>query len=91
MYDKTHMSNTNSGIFYSCISNEIIPIIPTECDYIKNIIALNSYEEADNIDEFVQAAAKIINLYPNYLKCAKISSKKLKSIIDNGSIVRNIN
>ena len=35
MYDTTHMNNTNSGIVYSCISNEIIPIIPPNCEYLK--------------------------------------------------------
>ena len=90
IYDKIHMNNTNSGIFYSCIANEIITIIPTECDYLKKILSPNSFEEANEIEEFVNHTSKIIQNYSIYLDNAKKSSKKLMSITDNGSIIRNI-
>ena len=90
IYDKIHMNNTNSGIFYSCIANEIITIIPTECDYLKKILSPNSFEEANEIEEFVNQTSKIIQNYSIYLDNAKKSSKKLMSITDNGSIIRNI-
>lgn len=90
MYDSDHMNNTNSGIVYSCISNEIIPIIPKDCEYLKRILADNSFREADNVESFAQNINIIQNDYANILKKAKISSKNFSKIIDNGSMIKNI-
>ena len=89
MYDKDHMNNTNSGIVYSCISNEIIPIIPKDCEYLKKFCD-NSFKEASTVENFAHNINVIKDDYINILKNAKISSKNFSKIIDNGSMIKNI-
>ena len=91
MYDSEHMNNTNSGIIYSCISNEIIPIIPNNCDYLKKILIDNSFLESSNLESFAKNIIEIFENYEEFLTNAKKTSLKLTNIIDNGSIVFNIN
>tara|TARA_B100000035_G_C20951870_1_gene532329 strand:+ start:203 stop:1066 length:864 start_codon:yes stop_codon:yes gene_type:complete len=91
MYDVEHMNNTNSGIIYSCISNEIIPIIPTNCDYLKKILVKDSFKEAIDFQEFSKNITEIICNYEKFLTNAKKSSLKLSEMINKGSIVSNIN
>ena len=91
MYDSEHINNTNSGIIYSCISNEIIPIIPTNCDYLKNILTDNSFLESKDLESFANNIIEIFENYEKFLTNAKKSSLMLSNIIDNGSIVFNIN
>jgi hypothetical protein len=91
IYDAAHMNNTNSGIIYSCISNEIITIIPTNCDYLKKILSINSFLEADNLESYANQINYVSNNYNFFLKNAKKSSKNFSDIINNGEIVRNIN
>lgn len=91
MYDSDHMNNTNSGIIYSCISNEIIPIIPNNCDYLKKILTDNSFLESPSLESFAKNIIEIIENYEEFLTNVKKSSLKLTNIIDNGSIVFNIN
>ena len=90
MYSADHMNNTNSGIVYSCISNEIIPIIPKDCDYLKKILIDNSFKEASSVESFANNINVIKDDYINMLKNAKISSKNFSKIIDNGSMIKNI-
>ena len=90
MYDTNHMNVTNSGIIYSCISHEIIPLIPSNCDYLKKILTTNSYMESDRIGDFVKNIKHIIDNYDLFLNNAKKSSDNLCKIIDNGSMVSNI-
>ena len=91
MYDTTHMNNTNSGIVYSCISNEIIPIIPPNCEYLKKILAANSFMESDSIVSYVHNINYIIKNYDKFLINSKKSSSNLSKIIHEGPIVSNIN
>ena len=84
------MNNTNSGIIYSCISYEIIPIIPYNCDYLKKILVKNSFKEAGSIEDFAENIKIIKNNYENILLNAKNSSKNLSKQIDNGIMIKNI-
>ena len=90
MYTTDHMNNTNSGIVYSCISNEIIPIIPKDCEYLKKILIDNSFKEASSVESFAYNINVIKDDYINMLKNVKISSKNFSKIIDNGSMIKNI-
>ena len=89
LYDLEQM-RIGSGVLYSCISNEIIPIIPCNSDYLKEILSPNSYLEANNIDSFVDNSLTIINNYENYLSCAKNSSENLSKSIKNDFLINNI-
>ena len=79
-----------SGVLYSCVSNEIIPIIPNNSDYLKEILSPNSYLEANNMDSFVSNSLAIINNYEKYLSYAKVSSKNLFQSIKNDFLINNI-
>ena len=89
MYDLEQM-RLGSGVLYSCVSNEIIPIIPNNSDYLKEILSPNSYLEANNINSFVNNSLTIINNYENYLSSAKESSKNLFQSIKNDLLIKNI-
>ncbi len=91
MYHTDHMNNTNSGIIYSCISNEIISVIPTNCEYLKKILSANSFMEANDLENFAKNIIYIDKNYEKFLTNAKKSSLNLSKIIDNGPIVYNIN
>jgi len=79
-----------SGVLYSCVSHEIIPIIPKNCDYLKEILSPNSYLEANNIETFASNSLSVIKNYENYLSCAKVSSKKLLHSIKNDLLIKNL-
>ena len=79
-----------SGVLYSCVSHEIIPIIPKNCDYLKEILSSNSYLEASDIDCFADNSLIIIKDYKNYLANAKNSSKNLLRSIENDFLINNV-
>ncbi len=79
-----------SGVLYSCVSHEIIPIIPKNCDYLKEILSSNSYLEASDIDCFADNSLIIIKDYKNYLTNAKNSSKNLLRSIENDFLINNV-
>ena len=79
-----------SGVLYSCVSHEVIPIIPKNCDYLKEILSPNSYLEANNIETFASNSLSVIKNYENYLSCAKVSSKKLLHSIKNDLLIKNL-
>ena len=91
MYDAAHMNNTNSGVVYSCISNEIIPIIPSNCEYLKKILAADSFMESDSLVSYAHNINYIIKNYDKFLINSKKSSSNLSKIINEGPIVSNIN
>ena len=82
--------NIGSGILYSCISHEIIPIIPSKTDYLEEVLVSGSNLSANNLDQFANSILEIIKNYDNFLNKIKISSKKLKYLIDNDILVKNI-
>ena len=79
-----------SGVLYSCISHEIIPIVPKNCDYLKEILSTNSYLEASDIDCFANNSLIILNDYKNYLIHAKNSSKNLFHSIEKDFLINNL-
>ena len=79
-----------SGVLYSCVSHEIIPIIPINSDYLKEILSPNSYLEANDINSFVNNSLTIIKDYKNFLSCAKYSSKSLSRSIQDDFLINNI-
>ena len=79
-----------SGVLYSCVSHEIIPIIPNNSDYLKEILSPNSFLEANNIDSFVDNSLSIIKNYENFLSYAKDSSENLSQSIKNDFLIKNI-
>ena len=79
-----------SGILYSCISYQIIPIIPKNCDYLEEIIIQKPLIEAENLNDFVRITNKISNNYDEYLSAINKSSDYLYQSIKNDMLIKNI-
>jgi len=80
-----------SGILYSCLSYEIIPIIPKNCDYLEEVMTEKSIIEAESFDDFIKITKNIKTDYMKYLSFIKDSSIKLNQSIKADLLVKNIN
>ena len=80
-----------SGILYSCLSYEIVPIVPKNCDYLEEVMTQKSIIEAESFDDFVKITKNIEIDYMKYLSFAKESSIKLDQSIKADLMVKNIN
>ena len=58
--------------------------------HLKKILTFKSYEEARNLDEYVEKIIFMKNNFSFYLSEAKKLSVDLKNSIKNSSLVRNI-
>ena len=91
MYDADKLNFVGSGLFYSCITNEIPIIIPTNSSLLNEYLTYNSFEKATSDEEYANSVQKIINNYEYYLKeCKKFSNSYQKSI-NNDPLVLEIN
>lgn len=80
-----------SGILYSCLSYEIVPIIPKNCNYLEEVMTEKSIIEAESFDDFVKITKNIDNNYIKYLSFVKEASIKLDQSIKADLLVKNIN
>ena len=80
-----------SGILYSCLSYEIVPIIPKNCNYLEEVMTQKSIIEAESFDDFVKITKNIDNNYIKYLSFVKEASIKLNQSIKADLLVKNIN
>ena len=90
LYDVKHLTMGNSGVIYSCITHEVSLVIPNDCSHLKKFLIFKSYEEARNLDEYVEKIIFMKNNFILYLSEAKKLSLDLKNTIKNSSLVRNI-
>ena len=90
LYDIKHLTMGNSGVIYSCITHEVSLVIPNDCSHLKKFLIFKSYEEARNLDEYVEKIIFMKNNFILYLSEAKKLSLDLKNTIKNSSLVRNI-
>lgn len=90
LYDVNHLTMGNSGVIYSCIAHEVSLVIPNDCSHLKKFLIFKSYEEARNLDEYVEKIIFMKNNFSFYLSEAKKLSVDLKNSIKNSSLVRNI-
>ena len=89
LYDLDQI-NTGSGILYSCVSHEIIPIVPSNLNYLGDILVERSFLTADNIDNFCNKISDVIKNYSDFILNIKESSKKLKKSINEDPLILNI-
>lgn len=80
-----------SGILYSCLSHEIVPIIPKNCNYLEEVMLQKSIIEAESFDDFVKITKNIEIDYMKYLSFIKESSIKLNQSIKADLLIKNIN
>ena len=91
MYDADKLNFVGSGLFYSCITNEIPIIIPTNANLLNEYLIFNSYEKANTDEEYANSVLKIINNYEYYLNECKKFSNSYKDKIIKDPLVFEIN
>jgi hypothetical protein len=90
LYPLSQTNTVGSGIFSSCLTNEIPIIIPRNSIYLKKLLKFSSYEEAAEIDEYVQKTILIAKNYSFYLSEAKKESLSYKLKIESDPLITNI-
>ena len=80
----------NPSTIYSSITHQIPMTIPSNLEYMKDILVHKSYEEADNIDETISKIILIKDDYENYLESAKKNSNILFKIFNEDPLKKNI-
>jgi hypothetical protein len=90
LYPLSQTNTVGSGVFYSCLTNEISMIIPKDSTYLKKILKFSSYEEAEGINEYVEKTILMIKNYDFYLNESKKQSLSYKSKIEFDPLVKNI-
>jgi hypothetical protein len=90
LYPLSQTNTVGSGVFYSCLTNEIPIIIPRNSIYLKKLLNFSSYEEASEIDEYVEKTILITKNYNFYLSEAKKQSLSYKLKLESDPLVKNI-
>lgn len=90
MYPAIHLNLMGSGVFYSCLTHEIPLVIPSGCTYLKTLLNFKCFEEAKNIDDFVNKSILIAENYSSYLAEAKKQSNEYKLKIKDDPLVKRI-
>ena len=91
MYDADKLNFVGSGLFYSCITNEIPIVIPTKADLLDEYLIFKSFEKATTDEEYAHSVLKIIDNYEFYLKECKKFSNSYKKDIANDPLVLELN
>jgi hypothetical protein len=90
LYPLSQTNTVGSGVFSSCLTNEIPIIIPRNSIYLKKLLNFSSYEEATEIDEYAQKTILIAKNYSFYLSEAKKQSLSYKLKIESDPLIKNI-
>ena len=90
IYQKSYTNSVASGLFYSCISNEIPMIIPKNTLYMKNLLFYKGFHEAETINEYAEQLYKISNNYKYYLNEMKKESKNYKILLKHDALLSRI-
>lgn len=91
LHDLEHLTIGNSSVIYSCITNEIPIIIPENCFHLKKILTFKSYEEAKDLENFVEKIILISNNFNFYLKESKKLAINFKKTIYDSALIKNLN
>jgi len=91
IYQKSYTDSVASGLFYSCVSNEIPMVIPKNTLHMKNLLFFKGFLEAETINEYVEQLYKIYHNYNYYLKQMKKESIKYKILLKHDPLLNRIN
>ena len=80
----------NPSTIYSSITHQIPMTIPSNLEYMKDVLVHKSYEEADSVEETIKKIILIKNDYENYLEAAKKNSNILVKIFNEDPLKKNI-
>ena len=90
LHNANEISLGNPSTIYSSITHQIPMVVPSNLNYMKNVMVHKSFEEANNIDEIVEKIVQIKNNYSKYLISAKKNSDILYKIFQNDPLKKNI-
>lgn len=92
MYEPGYFKKRGSGIFFSCITNEIPMIIPKNCTLWKSFLnkKYKNFQEASNLNEFYKGIIYISNNYKYFLNQAKKQSLNYKQILKKDLMLKRI-
>ena len=91
LHDMKHLTIGNSSVIYSCITHEIPVVIPENCEHLKKILIFKSYEEAKDLENFIEKIILISNNFTFYLKEAKKLAINFKKTINDSALIKNLN
>lgn len=92
MYEPGYFKKRGSGIFFSCITNEIPMIIPKNCTLWKKFLnrKYKNFNEASNLNEFCEKIISMIKNYKYFLDQAKKQSINYKEILKRDLMLKRI-
>ena len=92
MYEPGYFKKRGSGIFFSCITNEIPMVIPRNCSLWKNFLnkKYKNFEEAKNLNEFYKKIIYMSKNYRYFLNQAKKQSLNYKQILKKDMMLKRI-
>lgn len=92
MYEPGYFKKRGSGIFFSCITNEIPMIIPKNCALWKSFLnkKYKNFQEASNLNEFYKGIIYMSNNYKYFLNQAKKQSLNYKQILKKDLMLKRI-
>jgi hypothetical protein len=92
MYEPGYFKKRGSGIFFSCITNEIPMIIPKNCTLWKSFLnkKYKNFQEASNLNEFYKGIVYMSNNYKYFLNQAKKQSLNYKQILKKDIMLKRI-
>jgi hypothetical protein len=92
MYEPGYFKKRGSGIFFSCITNEIPMIIPKNCTLWKSFLnkKYKNFQEASNLNEFYKGIVYMNNNYKYFLNQAKKQSLNYKQILKRDLMLKRI-
>ena len=92
MYEPGYFKKRGSGIFFSCITNEIPMIIPKNCTLWKSFLnkKYKNFQEASNLNEFYKGIVYMSNNYKYFLNQAKKQSINYKQILKRDLMLKRI-
>jgi hypothetical protein len=91
LHDPNRISNVASGIFFSCITNEIPMILPKDSKNLRKFLKFQSCLMSHNIDSYKNNIIEIAQNYSYYLAEAKNESKNYKQQLLKNEFIKNIN
>ena len=90
LHNSKEINHVTSGTMYSCVPYQTAMVIPKNTNFMNDILKHKSYEEAKNINDFVNKIIKISKNYKYYHKNVKKNSLILKKILKNDALKKNI-
>ncbi len=90
IHSAEEINKITSGTMYSCISNEIVTVIPKGTNFMNDIMKYKSFEKAANLEDIAKKIIKISKNYKFYLKNVKLNSLLLKKILEKDPLKKYI-